>query len=268
MNAPVRHAGALVASLFAAATPAAGGKAAVEFAAPDDPVYRALYPALDPRTGLTPVAEPAVAAGRGPARGGRERCAAGFRVSEPRVARWTAGGPNLHVAQFLVTTDSPPGVPAPCYQPEPWVCVLETAGEAWRPVDCLRVQGHVFPSEHSIDTAPFRLSDGETAVGARFRREVAGRFADETDEALVLFRFHQRRLAQILAVPIRREETDHVGDESCSREYVLRVESTRTEGFFDWRVATGRRTGRARCAADPDPTGLYRWDGARYVKAR
>ena len=248
-------------------SPTASGRAGVEFGNPADPVFRALYPAIDPVTDMTPVAEPAVAAGRDPARSGRTGCAAGFRIAEPRVASWTAGGESSFVALFLVTTDSPPGVAAPCYHPQPWICVLDKTGDRWAPVDCARVrQDHVFPDEPQVDTAPFRLNAGETAVGARLRHESGNRSEQFTDEILVLFRLHERRLTQVLAVPAAREETDFTDGSTCSRTFVLQVETTQTGGFFDWRVKTGRHTARKRCAVDPDPVGVYRWDGRRYVK--
>ena len=201
---------AIVAAVLAAAVPwpCTTAQADVVFADPADPVFRALYPSIDPRTGITPVAEPAVAAGRAPARPGRDRCAPGFRIAEPRLAKWPAGGTAASVALFQVTTDNPPGVAAPCYLPEPWLCVLEKNGDAWAPVDCAPVPRDVFPEEMSIDTAAFRLNDRETAVGARVGGEAATRTSTWTDQALVLFRLHERRLSQVLALTVVREETD------------------------------------------------------------
>jgi hypothetical protein len=124
----------------------------------------------------------------------------------------------------------------------------------------------VFPNEPSIDTAAFRLNETDTAIGARPRHKTATRFAEWTDEALVLFRLHERRLTRVLAVPIGRQETDETDGSTCSRTLVVQVETAQTAGFRDWRVRTGRHTGRARCAPDPDPTGLYRWNGRGYVR--
>ncbi len=263
----IRRGGVIAASIALAAVSAAAA-ADVEFARPSDAVFRVLYPALDPATGITPVAEPGVAAGRGTARAlSDERCVAGFRIAEPRTKEWTLAGTTYLAVLYFVTTDSRPGLAAPCYKPEPWLCILEGKDTAWQPVDCATVrQDFVFPGEPSIDTAAFRLNDSETAIGARLRHETATRFEGWTNEALVLFRLHERRLAQVLAVPIGRQETDHTDNSSCTRTFVVQVEKARTAGFHDWRVRTGRHDGRAKCAADPDPTGLYRWDGSRYVR--
>lgn len=263
----LRATGMLIAVMAVGAATAA---ADVEFARPGDPVLRALYPALDPATGVTPVAEPAVAVGRAvPRTQDDDRCVPGFRIAEPRTKEWTLAGTTYLAVLYFVTTDSRPGVAAPCYKPEPWLCVLEGKDTAWRPVDCAAVrQDFVFPNEPSIDTAPFRLNERETAIGARLRHQTATRFAEWTNEALVLFRLHERRLTQVLAVPIGRQERDETDGSTCSRTLVVQVETTQTSGFHDWRVRTGRRTGRARCAIDPDPTGLYRWDGRGYVAAR
>ena len=257
-----------MASLAAAAVSIVlGAGAQVEFADPADAMFRALYPSIDTRTGLTPVAEPAVASGREPARVPREGCVPGFRIAAPRVEKWPAAGATTHIAHFLVTTDSPRGAALPCYRPEAWVCVLDRAAAGWAPIDCARVeQDHVMSDGPSIDTAPFRLNEAETAFGVRLRHKTAYRTEDATDEVLVLFRLHERRLTQVLAVPIAREETDYTGGGECARALVVNVDKTRTAGFFDWRVATGRRRGGAECAVDPDPTGRYRWDGRRYLK--
>jgi hypothetical protein len=240
----------------------------VAFANPADPVLRTLYPKMDPVTGLTPVAEPAVAAGRGtPAVAEGRGCENGFFIAEPRQKEWTPGGRSYLLSLFFVTTNAKPGVPAPCYHPMPWVCVLEKKGEAWSPVDCSQVQQDVtFPDAPSIDTAPFRLNADERAFGVRMTYTTTTRTEETGPEALVLFRLHAGRLQPILSLPIGLASHDYTNGDDCSRAYVLNVETTKTDGFFDWRVTAGKKTGRGNCDVEPSPVGLYRWDGAQYVK--
>jgi hypothetical protein len=258
--------GALLCALSAAPSVAQSGRGQVAFAEPADPVFRALYPGLSPATGLTPVAEPEVAIGRRPPRRPeREECDAGFRIAEPATKEWRLAGADYLLASFFVTTENRPGVVAPCYQPEPWVCVLERKpGSGVAPVDCTTVeQDVVFPGVSSLDTAPFRLTETEKAFGVRLSQESGSRFETETREALVLFRLHERRLTQVLALAIGLTH-DQFGEGDCSRELILGVETTRTGGFFDWRIRTGKKTGSLPCSLE---TGRYRWDGGRYVKA-
>lgn len=245
---------------------AAGDRAAIELADPSDPVFRALYPDLNP-DGIAPFAEPAVARGRTAPRSPGAECLAGFRIAEPRTRAWTSGSVNLLTA-FLVTTDHEPGVTAPCYQPEPWVCVLVREPDGTpQPVDCLRIEGELFPWEVSLDTAPFDLDQAERAFGVRIQNRITYRWGSETDSELVLFRLHERRLSQILRVRMGHEVDDSGQGEACARELVLAVEKTRTSGFFDWSIRVGEDRGPGRCNVPEDPVGTYRWDGARYVKA-
>src|SRR5687768_12775633 len=164
----------LVCAVHSRPSAAQSGNGRVVFAEPGDPVFRAIYPKMDATTGLTPVAEPEVAASRGPARRpDREKCDGGFRVAEPATKEWSHGGTGYRLASFFVTTEERPGSNAPCYRPEPWVCVLEKkAGDSLAPVDCTRVeQDFVFPGVSSLDTAPFRLNEAEKAFGVRLRHE-------------------------------------------------------------------------------------------------
>jgi hypothetical protein len=132
------------------------------------------------------------------------------------------------------------------------------------PVDCTTVeQDLVFPGVSSLDTAPFRLNETEKAFGVRLRHQQATRSDEEVREALVLFRLHDRRLTQVLAVTIGLS-TDTFGDGTCSRELTLGAEKTTSGGFFDWRTRTAKKTGSLPCQLE---TGTYRWDGARYVRS-
>lgn len=240
----------------------------VLFAEPEDPVFLALYPTLSSVTGLTPVAEPAVAVGRrAPRSPGQGKCEPGFRISEPQRKEWSYGGTGFLLTAFFVTTDNKRGIAAPCYRPEPWVCVLERKPNAsFEPVDCGRVEQRiVFPNEPSLDTAPFHSNETERAFGLRMRNTTGYRLSSETDETLILFRFHDKRLSQILAVPIARSEDDYTKEGGCSRELILDVGKTKTRGFFDWSIRVGKKTGREPC--EIDSAGTYRWDGTRYVKA-
>ena len=233
------------------------------FAQPGDSVFRALYPTIDSTTGLTPVAEPAVAAGRRTPRRPPEECDGGFKIAEPVTKEWNLAGTGYVLASFFVTTDNTPGTHSPCYKPEPWVCVLEPRAPAVVPVDCTTVEPVVFPEFSSLDTAPFRLNETEKAFGVRLRSGISTRSDTEAREALILFRLHDRRLTQVLAVTIGLS-TDTYGDGECSRELTLGAEKTTTGGFFDWRTRTGKKTGALPCRLE---TGTYRWDGARYVRS-
>ena len=51
---------------------------------------------------------------------------------------WQPWGESTTIAVFVVTTDSPPGVAAGCYEPEPWACLLEKTAADYRPIDCVR----------------------------------------------------------------------------------------------------------------------------------
>lgn len=247
---------------------AAPSVADVRFAAPDDPVVRALYARADPRTGLTPAAEPDVAAGREAPRTAREGCLPGFRVAELQTREWAPpGGPSYRLATFLVTPDSPPDRPLPCYHPEPWVCALEQGDAgAPRPLDCVKVERIVFPGQVALDTAPFDLSESERAFGVRLRNETAHRWGTEVSAALGLFRLHDRRVLPVLSVPVLEELDDFGQGAACKREVVVRVERSRTLGFFDWTVRTATNRGPGTCTIEPDPVGTYRWNGRRYVR--
>lgn len=259
----------LLAIVLGAGAPAQAVSGDVAFADPRDPVLRALYPRLDPDTGFSPVAEPEVAVRRGDPRSpGTGECQPGFRIAEARTRDWTVGGTAYLLATFLVTTDAKPGVPAPCYRPEPWVCVLDkTRAGALDPLDCLKIEPDLFPLELSLDTARFDLNDSERAFGVRFRSAAHWRWGSGTDAALALFRLRDRRLSQVLALRMGHELDDHGQGGACARELVLAVEKTRSRGFFDWSVRVGRNEGPAACEIRDDPVGTYRWDGARYVKA-
>jgi len=245
---------------LAAVLLAAPAGADVVFAAPDDPVFLALYPRMDRATGLSPVAEPAVAVGRAaPRTASREECRYGFRIAGPVTKEWSQGGADYVLAFFFVTSEQAPGVNAGCYEPQPWVCALERGA----PVDCARVEQEiVFPDEPAIDTAPFRLSETERAFGLRLRSTITLKTSAETQAALVLFRLHERRLQQVLALQSGTEE-DTYGSGECVRTLALRVEKTKTAGMFDWTTRTSSKTGKLPCTLE---TGTYSWDGARYVK--
>jgi len=256
---------AAVLALLSGPPPATGGdRASVPFAEPADPLFLALYPRMDRVSGLSPVAEPAVAAGRAAPRAPHgDRCQPGFCIAQPVTKDWTVGGTTYLLAAFLVTTDSPPGVNVPCYDPEPWACVLEKRGGDPVPIDCAPLkQEIVFADGPSIDTAPFRLNEDERAFGVRLRYTTAWRTRNETPEALVLFRFHERRLSQILAVQMALAE-EEFGQGECSRELALSVEKVRTAGMFDWTTRTARKTGTLPCALE---SGTYHWDGSQYVR--
>jgi hypothetical protein len=241
-------------------------QAQVRFADRDDPVLQALYPKLDARTGLTPVAEPAVASGRKAAREVRgENCVPGFRIAEPHTAGWSIHGHDYLLALFLVTTDAKRGVPAPCYKPEPWVCVLDQTAGGLQPLDCAWIDPSIqFPEDITLDTTSFALNETEHAFGVRLENELGQRLWSETNEVLILFRFQKDTLHQILAVPIRHAFEDFAGDDTCARELMLTVDKSKTGGFFDWVVRTSKKSGRASC--EIDSVGTYRWDGARYTK--
>ena len=250
-----------------AAVGAVNAEAQVRFAEPADAVLHALFPTLDATTGTTPVAEPAIAAGRRPPREVRgENCISGFRIAENQTAEWSVQGHNYLLSLFLVTTDAKRGIPAPCYKPEAWACVLDKTSSGLRPVDCAWIDPAIqFPENIALDTAAFALNETERAFGVRVGSEFGQRFWSETNETLLLFRLQHDSLREILTIPVRTAHEDFTDDrETCSRELIVSVDRAKTQGFFHWRVRTGKKSGRASC--DLDSVGTYRWDGQRYVK--
>ena len=250
--------------VISSAAPSRAG-ADVQFAQPSDPVTRALFPSIDTTTGMTPVAEPEIAVGRAPARSARAGCAPGFRIAELSVSGWETGADSVYLAVFLVTTDSPSGVAAPCYHPEPWACVVKKSGDRWMPMDCARVEQGLFPGEIGGYGSVYRLNGQEKAFTVRVANETGHRYGQTKDEVLVLFRFHDGELSQVLVAPSRREETDDATGTQCRRLLLLRDEPTQTIGFFDKSLELGVRTGSGACAIDPEPAGFYRWNGRRYI---
>jgi hypothetical protein len=181
------------------------------------------------------------------------------------VVKWLPGGDSVYVAVFLVTTDSPPGVAAACYHPEPWVCVLNRAGDSWVPVDCARVEQDLFPGEINSEGTHYRLNGQETAFSVRVRNVTANRYGETREEVLVLFRIHEREISQVLVAPFLRAETDLANGTECLRRLFLRAEPTQTIGFFDMSLKLVKLTGSG-CVIDPDPAGFYRWNGRRYME--
>jgi hypothetical protein len=132
---------------------------------------------------------------------------------------------------------------------------------------------------YRIDTAPYRISDTETAFGVRivhYRTEKHWCFAEQV---LHLFRVVGKDVVRILTTDAFYEQFDQIelakqdteeamnqieNDPECSFGYkvfppkgqaaVLRMLSSQTKGFYD--IQRTQKGG---------PTVTYRWDGQRYV---
>jgi len=233
-----------------------------------DPLYLALFPQLNPATGLSPVAEPAPAVGKvSPRPQESSDCEAGFEMVEPVKKELSLNGVDSVLLSFFVTTRSKPGIPAPCYYPEHWVCVFEKEPTgAFQPVDCSKVdQKIVFPENHAFDTSPFQLDESEQAFGIRVKGEYGTHWVSKESEALILFRLANKRLSQILAVPMDYSEEDYsLKNGVCRQRSILKVERTKTNGFFDWKILTSQKGHRLVCKEFNSPAGLYRWNGGHY----
>jgi len=125
---------------------------------------------------------------------------------------------------------------------------------------------------YQIDTAPYRISDTDTAFGVRIVHYHQARFWCFADQVLHLFRVVGKNVVRILAADafyqqndIDSENDQAVGyDPECSfsegrpfppkgRGAVFRMLPTQTNGFYDiQRTLKG------------GPTVTFRWDGQRY----
>jgi len=133
---------------------------------------------------------------------------------------------------------------------------------------------------YRIDTAPYRISESETAFGVRivhYRTEKHWCFADQV---LHLFRVVGKDVVRVLTedafyeqfdqIELAKQDTEEAmnqieNDPECSFSYtkafppkgqasIFRMLSSQTKGFYD--IQRTQKGG---------PTVTYRWDGQRYV---
>ena len=129
---------------------------------------------------------------------------------------------------------------------------------------------------YRLDTAPYRISDSETALGLRIVHYNAGKHWCYADQVLHLFRVVGKDVVRILTTDAFYEQVDWVkpadgdADESeedpeCYFSYsepfppkgqaaVFRMLSGQTKGFYD--IQRTQKGG---------PAVTYRWDGQRYL---
>jgi hypothetical protein len=131
-----------------------------------------------------------------------------------------------------------------------------------------------------VDTAPYRISDTETAFGLRIVHYKAGKHWCYADQVLHLFRVVGKDVVRILTTDAFYEQLDQIelakqdaeeaveqieDDPDCWFSYtkafppkgqasVFRMLSSQTKGFYD--IQRTQKGG---------PTVTYRWDGQRYV---
>jgi hypothetical protein len=130
---------------------------------------------------------------------------------------------------------------------------------------------------YRVDTAPYRISDTETAFGVRIVHYYPAKHWCYADQVLHLFRVVGDDVVRILTTDAFYEQFDQieeteesmndsvVNNPECSFSYdgafppkgrgaVLRMLSTQTQGFYDI-----QRTQKG------SPGVTYRWNGQRYV---
>jgi hypothetical protein len=133
---------------------------------------------------------------------------------------------------------------------------------------------------YRLDTAPYRISDSETAFGLRIVHYKAGKHWCYADQVLHLFRVVGKDVVRILTTDAFYEQLDQIelakqdseeaidkieDNPDCSFSYtkafppkgqaaVFRMLSSQTKGFYD--IQRTQKGG---------PTVTYRWDGQRYV---
>lgn len=232
----------------------------VRFSDPRNETLKAIFPAMDPQ-GVIP-AEVPPGATPNPARITDKECAKGFKIAEDITKSWKYGKSTYTLSAFFTTTWSPKGS---CYSPQPWVCVL-----ADKKVEgCAQVEQEItFPNNPSFDTANFKMSAEEKAFGLRLYYETGNASEITAPTALVLFRLKDKKLSQILAVEISRQETvyDDKGETECKSAFVLDAMKNQTQGFFDWQVIVDKKNKTKPCQMENNPVGTYKWNGTKYIK--
>lgn len=132
---------------------------------------------------------------------------------------------------------------------------------------------------YRIDTAPYRISDGETAFGVRIAHHRLEKHWCYADQVLHLFRVVDKDVVRILSADTFYEQFDQIelakqdteealfqieNNPDCSfsdevfppkgQAAVFRLLSSQSKGFYDiQRTRTGA------------PAATFRWDGQRYV---
>jgi len=127
-----------------------------------------------------------------------------------------------------------------------------------------------------IDTADFRISDGETAFGLRLRHDEVTRTEASYRESLSLFRVTGGSLQPILTTDSEQCDCAVLGGRGCGklrgpgdrcqpadgseyRKVYLKILPGRSKGMYDIARLEERVPG-----AKPAEAGIFRWDGERY----